>query len=85
MTEVTVSLPDGLAKEASLAGLLTQQAIEELLREALRKRAAGEFFEAMDCMHAVPGTPMTEDEIQAEIDAVRAVRRAATPASPPHA
>ena len=77
MTEVTVSLPDGLAKKASRAGLLTPQAIEELLREAIRKRAVGELFEAMERMHAVPGTPMTEDEIQAEIDAVRAARRAA--------
>lgn len=77
MTELTLTLPDGLAKEAAQAGLLTPQAIEELLREAMRKRAVRELFEAMDRMHAVPGTPMTEDEIQAEIDAVRAARRAA--------
>ena len=77
MTEVTVSLPDGLAREASQAGLLTPLAIEELLREAMRKRAVSELFEAMERMHAVPGAPMTEDEIQAEIDAVRAARRAA--------
>lgn len=74
MTEVTLKLADGLAREAAQAGLLTSQVIEELLREALRKRAVGELFEAMDRMHAVPGPPMSEDEIQAEIGAVRAAR-----------
>lgn len=77
MTEVKVTLPDGLAKEADQAGLLSAREIERLLREEIRRKQVGELFEAMDRMAAVEGEPMTEDEIQAEIDAVRAARRAA--------
>lgn len=75
--EVKLELPDSLAKEAQQAGLLAPKEIENLLREEIRRRGVGELFEAMDRMAAVEGPPMTEDEIQAEIDAVRAARRAA--------
>jgi len=77
MTTLQITLPDQLAQEAQRAGLLTPEAIEQMLREAVRQRALGELRQAMDRMHAVTGTPMTEDEIQAEIDAVRTARRAA--------
>ena len=76
MTELKLSLSDSLAKEAAQAGLLSDAEIEKLLREEIRRRAAIELFEAMDRMAAVEGAPMTEEEIQAEIDAVRAARRA---------
>ncbi|HEY0463893.1 MAG TPA: hypothetical protein VGC79_06775 [Polyangiaceae bacterium] len=76
MTEVTMTLPDVLAQEARAAGLLTPQAIEAMLRERLRSRRVDELFTAMDKMAAVDGAPMTEDEIQAEINAARAERRA---------
>ncbi|MSQ63693.1 MAG: hypothetical protein EXR33_07670 [Betaproteobacteria bacterium] len=77
MTELNVTLPDGLAKEADQAGLLSAREIERLLREEIRRKQVGELFGAMDHMAAVEGEPMSEDEIQAEIDAVRAARRAA--------
>ena len=76
MTELKLSLPDNRAKEAAQAGLLSDAEIEKLLREEIRRRATNELFEAMDRMAAVEGAPMTEEEIQAEIDAVRAARRA---------
>ena len=76
MTELKLSLPDNLAKEAAQAGLLSDAEIEKLLREEIRRRATTELFEAMDRMAAVEGAPMTEEEIQAEIDAVRSARRA---------
>jgi hypothetical protein len=75
--QVTLTLPEGLAKEATQAGLLTPAALERLLREEIRRRAATELREAMDRMAAVEEPPMSEEEIQAEIDAVRAERRAA--------
>ena len=81
MTELTLNLPDNLAKEADQAGLLSTGEIERLLREEIRRRSVGELFAAMDRMAAVEGKPMTEDEIQAEIDAVRAARRAERDAS----
>ena len=47
-----------------------------MVRESLRKQRVNELFEAMQRMHAVDASPMTEEEIQAEIDAARAERRA---------
>ena len=76
MTEVTMTLPDTLAQEARAAGLLTPQAVEAMLRETLRKQHVDELFTAMDKMAAVETPAMTEAEIQAEIEAVRAQRRA---------
>lgn len=77
MATLEINLPDSLAKEAEQAGLLTSEAIAKLLREAMeRRQGIDELFAAMDRMAAVEGEPMTEDEIQAEIEAARAERRA---------
>lgn len=79
MTHITLSLPDTLAQEARAAGLLTPEAVEAMLRERLRNQRVNELFAAMDKMAALGGTPMTEAEIQAEIEAARAERRARRP------
>jgi hypothetical protein len=76
VTEVIMTLPDNLAQEARAAGLLTPQALEAMLRETLRKQRVDELFAAMGKMAAVDLPPLTEAEIQAEIEAVRAQRRA---------
>jgi hypothetical protein len=76
-TQVTIALPDGLAKEATQAGLLSAPAIEGLSREEIRRRALKELHEAMDRMAAVDQPPMTEQEIQGEIDGVRSARQIA--------
>lgn len=81
MTALTIELelPDQLAEEARNAGLLSPDAIEAMLREQLRKRHVGELFEMADRLAAVDLPPMTEEEVQAEVDAVRAERRAHRP------
>lgn len=71
MTELTVTLPDALAKDAAQEGLLTAEAGSQMLREEIRRRSVAELFGPMDHMAAAPGEPMSEDEIQAQIDAVR--------------
>lgn len=76
MTEVTVKLPDELASEIKAAGLLDAPTLEKVFREALRKKALGELFSALDEIEAAKLPPMTEEEVQAEIDAARAERRA---------
>jgi len=76
MTELTVTLPDDLAREAGIAGLLAPDALERLLRDAVRQRAIEELKQAMDRMAAVDGPVMTPEEIQEEIRAARAERRA---------
>ena len=76
MTELTVKLPDELARQIQAAGLLDETALERVFREALRKQAVGELFAALDEIEALKLPPMTEEEVQAEIDAARAERRA---------
>lgn len=75
MTELTVKLPDELARQIRAAGLLDEAALERVFREALRKQAVGELFVALDEIEALKLPPMTEDQVQAEIDAARAERR----------
>ena len=78
MTELTVKLHDELASQIRAAGLLNDGALEKVFREALRKQAVGELFAALDEIEALKLPPMTEAEVQAEIDAARAERRTRT-------
>lgn len=71
-----LELPDSLVKQAKEAGLLEPKAITRLLREAVRQRAADELFKAMDELAALNLPSLSEEEIQAEIEAVRRERRA---------
>jgi hypothetical protein len=74
--ELTLNLPDELANQAQAAGLLNSEAIEKLLREQLRKRAGEELRVMLNKIDASDEPPMSEDEIQTEIEAYRAERRA---------
>ncbi len=76
MTTLEISLPDGLAEEAKAAGLLSPEAIEQMVREAIRRRAMEELKQAMGRMAAVEGPVMTPQEIQEEIRVARVKRRA---------
>ena len=77
MTELVLTLPDDLARQAKEAGLLSSEAIEQLLRERLRRQAGEELREMMKKLSADGTAPMSEDEVQADIDSYRAERRAA--------
>lgn len=79
MTTLTIDLPDNLAQEARDAGLLNPEAIETMLRENLRKRGVDELFAAADKLAAANFPPMTMEEIQQEVNAVRAERRQRAP------
>lgn len=74
--EVRVELPDDLVQEAEAQGLLTTEAIERLLRGALRQHRVDRLFAAADRLAAL-NLPLTDDEVAAELDAVRAARRGA--------
>ena len=73
--ELKLTLPDRLAQEASVAGLLTPQAIERLLREEVRRRAVTRLFEATERLAAVELPMLTEGEVEAEVQAARAGRQ----------
>lgn len=75
MTDITVSLPDDLVRQARKAGLLRPSALESLLREAVRKQHVDRLFATMDKLAQVSPS-LTEAEIEAEIEAARAERRA---------
>jgi len=75
MTTLTIDLPDKLIKEAKNAGLLAPNAIEAMLRETLRHRATNELFIAADKLAGSSFPPMTMEEIQEEVIAVRAQKK----------
>ncbi len=79
MTTLTIDLPDNLAKEAKNAGLLAPDAIETMLRETLRHRAVNGLFTAADKLAAADFPPMTMNEIQEEVNAVRAQKKQRAP------
>jgi hypothetical protein len=73
MTNITLSLPDELAQQAQSAGLLRPDAMERLLREAMKKRQVEQLFTTMNKLAALDPA-LTEAEIDAEIAAARADR-----------
>lgn len=73
--QVKLELPDGLAKEASNLGLLEPQALQTMLREAVRRRRIARLTEARERIAAAGVPPLTMEEIQAEIEADRTERR----------
>lgn len=75
MTTIQIELPDATAQAARDAGLLTTQALERLLNDALRRKGVNELFEKMDDLADANFQPLTMDEVQAEVNAVRAERR----------
>ena len=73
---IQVDLPEALVKEARANGLLESQRLGEMLNEELRReRARKDLGRMLKELHGLPGEPMSAEEIQAEIDAVRAQRR----------
>ena len=74
--ELKLSLPDGLAKEAASMGLLDPDGLQTLVREAVRSRRLEKLTRARKKIAAAGIAPMTMEEIQTEIDADRAERRA---------
>jgi len=75
MTKIQIELPDATAQAAQAAGLLTPQALERLLSNALRKQQAANYLLTVaDEVATIGGTPMATEEIQAEISAAREER-----------
>jgi hypothetical protein len=75
--ELTVTLPENVAKEAQAIGLLQPEALERLFRDAIRRRQQEQLFSAADRLAALDLPPLTETELNAEIEAARKDRRAA--------
>jgi post-segregation antitoxin (ccd killing protein) len=74
--ELTLQLPDELVQRAQSAGLLTSEAIERLVRDAIRKEAARQLIEIGKELRTAPPA-ISEEELEAELKAVRADLREA--------
>jgi hypothetical protein len=76
MTTIQIELPDATAQAARAAGLLTPQALDRLLTDALkRQEAADSLLPIADRVAAAGIEPMSMDEISAEVKAARVERR----------
>ncbi len=76
MTKIQIELPDATAQAARDAGLLTTDALERLLNDALkRKQAADSLLSIADRVAAAGIPPMSMEEINAEVKAARAERK----------
>jgi hypothetical protein len=83
---ITLTLPDEQARQARSAGLLNDEAIAALLREAMKKHQVDPLFVTLDKLAALEPT-LSEEEIDAEIAAatpggvLRAPRAGRNPAA----
>jgi len=76
MKKIQIELPDATANAAREAGLLTSEALERLLTDALARRQAADFLLTIaDRMSEAGIETMSINEINAEVKAVRAERR----------
>lgn len=75
MSEITLTLPDNLVREAEAGGLLKPDLIASLLRAEIRRRKINKLFAAADRLADLGEQPPTETEIEAEIAASRRKRR----------
>ncbi|MGH8532464.1 MAG: hypothetical protein ACREV1_06965 [Gammaproteobacteria bacterium] len=78
--ELKLSLPERLAKEAQAAGLLTREAITQLVKDAVRRRAGQALLDAAERVAQADIPPLSMEEIQAEVNAVRQARKTDRPA-----
>jgi hypothetical protein len=70
---VQLDLPEQVAKRARDAGLLDPKRLATLIARELSLEAGQRgFFEMVRQIREQPGAPMSMEEIQAEVDAVRA-------------
>ena len=76
MTTIQLSLPDDLAEKAMKAGLLSAEAIQDLLREQLRRQAGETLREAWSRLPKEELTSKVEQEVVEAVRAHRAEQRA---------
>lgn len=75
MTRIQIDLPDATAQAARDAGLLTPEALTQLLKDAMRRQAADALLTIADRVAAAGIPPMSREEINVEVKAARAERR----------
>ena len=74
--ELKLELPDRLARDAQAAGLLTPKGLSQLVRDAMRRRAAQTLLDGAARATDLGSRPLSMRKIQVEVNAVRRQRRA---------
>jgi hypothetical protein len=74
--QVTINLPDDVAKRAQAAGLLTVESVQNLLEEAMRRAAGKRLLTMAEKLHTADIAPLSDDELDELIHEVRAERKA---------
>jgi hypothetical protein len=75
MTTFQIELPDDLAARASRVGVLSNPLVLALIEEATRHAAAQKLRRVWTEMDAADSSVMSQDDIAACINAVRAAQR----------
>ena len=76
MATIQLTLPDDLARKAAEAGLLSADAIQEMLQEQLLRRAGESLREIRSRVPREEMTPQIEQEIIEAVQAYRVERHA---------
>jgi hypothetical protein len=76
MTLIEIKLPDELARRAESAGLLSDDAIQQLLEDAMRRQAGHALLGVGKALQAAGIAPMSMEDIDREVKAVRSEREA---------
>ena len=77
LPQVKLDIPVRLAREAQAAGLLTPKGIQQVLKEAMRRRAGEVLIAAAQRAGKAGGDAPDMDELVDEVRAVRAARKRA--------
>ena len=75
LLSLNLDLSESLAQEAKAKGLLEPPAIERMLRAELKRSRVDQLFAAAERLAAQNLPPLTEAEVEAEIEAARSQRR----------
>lgn len=73
---LTIEVPDELAASAEREGLWDSAKIADLMMAEIRRRAFDRLKDMMEKLHNCGVPPLTEEEVQAVVNEVRAERRA---------
>jgi len=73
---VQLNLPDAVAAKAKARGLLDPKRLAKLIATEIERTAAeDDFFAIVRRLRSLPGDAMSMEEIQTEVDGVRAEQR----------
>jgi hypothetical protein len=75
MINVHIPLPEGLARDAEAAGLLNARALQGLIRDGIRRKAAQKLLAGAAKASAANSQEMSVEDIQREVAEVRRARR----------